>query len=138
MTLKVTDESTIEIIEQLTGALNTFNDANSDVGTAHQKAFVIRDEQGQLAGGVIFVVHWYWLYIEILFVHEVFRNQGLGSKLLLEAETYAKTLGCVGAYLDTLSFQAPNFYPKHGYKVLAELEDFPPGPSRKVYFSKRF
>lgn len=138
MIFKVTDESKIEVVEQLTDALDAFSSANSEVGNAHQKAFVVRDEQGRLAGGVVFVVHWYWLHIEILFVHEAFRNQGLGSRLLLEAETYAKSLGCVGAYLDTLSFQAPDFYPKHGYKVLAELEGFPPGLSRKVYFSKRF
>ena len=100
--------------------------------------FVIRDDQGQLIAGVVFVVHWYWLHVETLFVHEAYRGRGLGSQLLQRAETYARTVGCVGAYLDTLSFQAPDFYPKHGYEVLAELEGFPPGPNRKVYFAKRF
>ena len=138
MNFKFKDESTLETLEEITDALSTFNHANSDVGNAHQKALVFRDEQEQLIGGVVFVIHWYWLYIEILFVHEAFRNQNLGSQLLREAETYARTRGCVGAYLDTLSFQAPDFYLKHGYEVLAELEGFPPGPNRKIYFAKRF
>lgn len=138
MALALTDESTLETVEQLSDALDAFSEANSDVGSAHQKAFVIRDERGQLAGGVVFVVHWSWLHVEILFVHEAFRNQGMGSRLLREAETYAKSVGCVGAYLDTLSFQAPDFYPRRGYEVLAELEGFPPGLGRKVYFAKRF
>ncbi len=136
MSLKLADESTLETLEEVTDALNAFNHANSDVGNAHQKVFVLRNEEGQLGGGIVFVVHWHWLYIEILFVHEAFRHQGLGGQLLLEAETYAKKTGCVGAYLDTLSFQAPDFYLKHGYEVLAELEGFPPGRNRKVYFSK--
>lgn len=138
MSFELKDESTLETLEEVTNALNTFNDANSDVGNAHQKILVFRDEQEQLIGGIVFVIHWYWLYIEILFVHEAFRNQDLGSQLLREAETYAKAGGCVGAYLDTLSFQAPDFYLKHGYEVLAELKGFPPGPNRKIYFAKRF
>ncbi len=138
MNFKLTDESTLETLEEVTTALDAYNDANSDVGNAHQKVFVTRDDQGKLVAGVVFVVHWYWLHVEILFVHEAHRGQGLGSQLLDRAETYAKTKGCVGSYLDTLSFQAPDFYPKHGYDILAELEGFPPGPNRKVYFVKRF
>ena len=138
MTLEIQDESTLQTLEEVTDALNAFNQANSEVGNAHQKVFVLRDVQEQLVGGVVFVVHWYWLYIEILVVDEAFRGRGLGSQLLRQAETYAKAEGCVGAYLDTLSFQAPSFYRKHGYEVLAELEGFPPGPNRKTYFAKRF
>lgn len=138
MSFKLIDESTLATLEEVTAALDAFNDTKSDSGNAHQKVFVIRDDQGQLVAGIVFVVHWYWLHVEILFVHEAYRGQGLGSQLLHRAETYAKTVGCIGAYLDTLSSQAPNFYPKHGYDVLAELEGFPPGPNRKVYFAKRF
>ena len=138
MALEITDESTIEINEELADMLGAFNHANSDVGNAHQKAFVVRDEQGQLMGGVVLVIHWHWLFIEILVVREASRNLGVGSQLLRKAETYAKSLGCVGAYLDTVSFQAPDFYIKHGYEVLARLAGFPPGPHQKIYLFKRF
>ena len=138
MSLKITDESTLETLEELDDALTAFNNANSEVGNSHQKVFVVRDEQEQLIGGVVFDIHWYWLHIDILFIQETFRNQNIGSQLLNKAESYAKERDCVGAYLSTLSFQAPDFYSKHGYEVLAELEGFPPGPNRKVYFSKRF
>ena len=138
MPLKITDESTLEAHEEVTDALNAFNHAHSEVGNAHQKVFVIRDENQHLIGGVVLVIHWRWLNIDILFVHEAFRQQGIGSQLLQKAESYAQAQGCIGAYLDTLSFQAPDFYLKHNYKVIAELKDFPPGPNRKVYFAKRF
>ena len=138
MALKIKDESTPETNEELADMLGAFNHANSDVGDAHQKAFVARDEQGRLVGGVVLVIHWHWLHIEILVVREASRSLGVGSQLLHKAETYAKSLGCVGAYLDTLSFQAPGFYIKRGYEVLARLEGFPPGPDQKVYLFKRF
>jgi hypothetical protein len=39
------------------------------------------------------------------------------------------------AYLDTFSFQAPDFYKKLGYEVFGELQDFPHGHQR--YFMKK-
>ena len=131
MTLEIKDESTLETLAEVTDALTAFNEVNSEVGNAHQKVFVLRDAREQLVGGVVFVIHWHWLCIEILVVNEAFRGQGLGSQLLCKAETYAKAEGCVGAYLDTLSFQAPDFYRKHGYEVLAELMNFPPVRTEK-------
>ena len=72
MPLKITDESTLETLEKITDALDAFNTANSAVGNAHQKVFVIRDGQKQLIGGVVLDIHWHWLHIDILFVHEAF------------------------------------------------------------------
>ena len=46
MTLEIKDESTLETLEEVTDALEAFNHANSEVGNAHQKVFVFRDEQG--------------------------------------------------------------------------------------------
>ena len=77
MTLK--DESTLETLEEVTDALSTFNHANSDVGNAHQKIFVLRDAQERLIGGIVFVVYWYWLHVEILVVNEAFRGRGFGQ-----------------------------------------------------------
>ena len=74
MSYELIDESTLEALEEVTDALTAFNHANSDVGNAHQKVFVIRDDQGQPIAGVVFVVHWHWLNIEILFVHEAYRG----------------------------------------------------------------
>lgn len=135
--MKFRDESTLEATEEVTDALDAFNRAYSDVGNPHQKTLVLRGEQERLMAGIVFVIHWHWLHVEILFVQEGSRGQGLGSQLLQQAEVYAKAEGCIGAYLDTLSFQAPDFYVKHGYKVLAKLPNFPPGPNQKIYFAKR-
>ena len=48
----------------------------------------------------------------------------------------ARQRGCIGAYLDTFGFQAPNFYPKHGYEIFGTIEDHPRG-SRRVFFKKQ-
>lgn len=55
------------------------------------------------------------------------RGQGLGSRLLLAFEAHASQHGCKVCILDTFSFQAPEFYKRHGYSVLHEMGGFPEG-----------
>ncbi|MBN1956240.1 MAG: GNAT family N-acetyltransferase, partial [Anaerolineae bacterium] len=62
--------------------------------------------------------------------------RGHGHRLLTAVEDEARRRGAKYAHLDTFSFQAPDFYEQHGYRVFGELEDFPPG-HRRYYFTKR-
>ncbi len=137
MPFTVTYESTQGALETVADGLSAFNEANSDVGDWHQKVFVVREE-GRFVGGIVLNIHWHWLHVDMLFVQDAFRGHGVGQQLLRAAERYAQPLGCRGACLDTLSFQAPDFYVKQGYTKLATLGNFPPGDHHKLYFYKLF
>ena len=63
-----------------------------------------------------------WLHIEILWLREDLRGEGLGRQVLEATEAEAKRRGCKFSKLETFSFQAPEFYKKNGYAVFAELE----------------
>jgi len=95
----------------------------------------VRDAQETIVGGLRGGTIWKWLYVEILWISEEIRAQGYGSQLLSEAERIAIERGCIGAQLDTLSFQALPFYERHGYAVFGVLENFPPG-HRKYFLQK--
>ncbi|MNP68165.1 Acetyltransferase (GNAT) family protein [compost metagenome] len=75
--------------------------------------------------------------IDILWVEEKNRQQGLGKRLLHEAEKIAKLKECALIKLNTFSFQAPEFYKKYGYKEIAVIENAPLG-SNHYYFVKDF
>src|SRR5207248_8640984 len=57
------------------------------------------------------------------------------SRLLRLAEDEARQRGCVSAVLYTISFQAPGFYERHGYRVLGTVPCLPPGTSR-IFMTK--
>jgi GNAT superfamily N-acetyltransferase len=73
---------------------------------------------------------------DLLWVKEEHRGQGHGQRLLALAEQEARQRGAKGAYLDTFSFQAPDFYRKKGYEVFGVMQDFPEGHQR-YYFRKQ-
>lgn len=85
---------------------------------------------GVVDGGLTGRIGFGWLFVELLFVPERLRGQGLGRELMARAEAVARAHGCIGIHLDTFSFQAPGFYEKLGYAVLGEIADYPPGSSR--------
>ena len=85
------------------------------------------DARGNVIGGILGGTYWGWMYVDILWVHEHHRNKGIGSKLLREAEREAVGRGCHHIHLDTMSWQAPEFYKKHGYEAIGVLSDIPSG-----------
>lgn len=84
-------------------------------------------ESGEIIGGIIGGTYWGWMYIDILWVHENHRKNGIGTKLLMKAEKEAIKRGCHHVHVDTMSWQAPEFYKKHGYEVIGILPDIPRG-----------
>jgi GNAT superfamily N-acetyltransferase len=90
----------------------------------------LRNEDQTLIGGLLGETYWGWLHISILWLEESARGQGYGAQILQMAEEEAKCRGCHGIHLDTLNFQAPDFYQRHGYTAFGVLEDHPTGNTR--------
>ena len=93
--------------------------------------FLLRDDAGAVVGGVTGNYGSFgWLWIDSLWVRRDLRGSGYGARLMEMIEAEAERRGSRNVYLNTFSFEAPEFYKKLGYTVFAELEDFPPGHSR--------
>lgn len=96
---------------------------------------LMRDDDGTVQGGLRATCYWNTLHIELLWVGESCRGTGAGKALLSNAETKALALGCGKALVETTSWQAKPFYERHGYTLIATLQDRPKGHSSH-YLSK--
>jgi ribosomal protein S18 acetylase RimI-like enzyme len=116
--------------------LRAYNAAKAGVSTQEPVALLVRNENGEILGGLHGRVFYQWLYIDLLSVPEQARGQGMGTKLMQMAENLAREKECIGIWLDTFDFQAPEFYKKLGYSELGQIADYPPGHKR-FFFQKR-
>lgn len=123
-------------IEFVNNALEKFN--NMHVGPDNHLLLNIveYDENQNVIAGILGGTYWGWLHIDILWVDENFRSKKIGSRLLIAAENEAKKRGCHSVHVDTMSWQAPDFYKKHGYELISELDNIPNG-YKKFHFIKR-
>lgn len=71
-----------------------------------------------------------WIQIQLLWVDEEERGNGVGSQLLDEAEKVARERGCLYSLVDTFSFQALPFYLRKGYEIKMTLDNFPENQQR--------
>jgi GNAT superfamily N-acetyltransferase len=87
----------------------------------------LRDGGDEVQGGLLAAVWGGVMHVRILWVARALRGKGHGQRLLAEAEQRAIERGCRHVFLDTFSFQAPDFYVKQGYEIYARADDWPVG-----------
>ena len=80
------------------------------------------DDNENLIGGIDFVIHAEWLYIDEFAVVENLRKQGYGKQILKEVEDFGKSKGCTQSSLMSFNYSAPEFYKKCGYELKYTLE----------------
>ncbi|MFC2065427.1 GNAT family N-acetyltransferase [Chloroflexota bacterium] len=117
------------------GGINDYNIQKAGPDNSQNLCFVLQNSEGETVGGIIGATFWTWFSINLMWIQEEYRSKGYGHQLLLTAEEEARKRGAKNAHLDTLSFQAPDFYKKHGYQVFGKLDHFPEGHTR--YFLKK-
>ncbi len=107
--------------------LELHNYAVAPLNEVRQLAAFATDETGTVVGGAVGRTWGQCCELLQLWVTPELRSSGVGSRLLQEFEVHARTRGCSTFYLTTLSFQAPEFYRRHGYSVLAQIAGYPNG-----------
>lgn len=132
----VTSEEDEAVRQALLVRLRAYNE--SQVGPSGYLPLVVqlRDAAGQVVGGAWGYTAYGWLFTQLLVVPEGSRGQGLGARLMTDAENEARARGCHDAWVDTHGFQAAGFYAKLGYEPFGELPDYPT-PFKRHFFRKR-
>lgn len=135
MKYRVTDSPTAQEKDFVYQELLKYNLERIEDKNPTELCIFLEDESGTITDGLMGSTHGYWLKVDYLWVSEKLRGQGIGSKLLQQAEATAVERGCKYSFLNTFSFQAPTYYPKLGYEEQFILNNFPL-TSQKHYFTK--
>ena len=92
---------------------------------------------GQVVAGLFGETQFSWLKVHLLAVHVDYRQQGLGTRLMEEAERLGIARGCRYAYVDTMEYQAPKFYERLGYALAGRLPNWDSQGHAKHFYIKQ-
>jgi len=79
-------------------------------------AFAAYDDTIFIGGVALDFIH-KQIHVKQLFVDPKYRGKGIGSKLMQAALEFGRNNGCTFVFLETLSYQAVDFYQKLGFSV---------------------
>ena len=124
--------------EQIAAVERGLDEYNADVASTRSLAPVraVYAESGRVVAGIDGAAYWGKLHVRLLWVNPHYRSRGLGRRLMDWAEERAIDMGCNSVVVDTMSFQAPEFYVKLGYQHIGLSEGYEGGASRH-YFEKK-
>jgi GNAT superfamily N-acetyltransferase len=133
--LSIEQNPTWEAREFIDEQLGDYNAAFLSDNSYDYFGLFVRGENDAIRAGLVGHLYSGWLFINLLWIETALRRTGIGTALIAEAERRAVDFGCHSAYVDTFSFQGPDFYPRFGYEVFAVL-DYPPDHKR-IFLKKR-
>jgi GNAT superfamily N-acetyltransferase len=94
----------------------------ADIRTQYEEInLTLKNEDGQVIGGLLSVLCWNWVEVDILWVDQSYRGKGYGSQLLGEIEQIAKKKGVILYNLIPLLSKRPNSMKSRGMKSLVSL-----------------
>lgn len=125
-------------IEEIDQRLGEFNQSKLNfVGESEKRISYVMKKENSIIAGISACIDWgFILHVELLFVEDAYRHQGLGQLLIEKVEKEAKALGAGMAQTDTFDFQAKDFYLKQGYEIFGELENSPCPGHKRFYLKK--
>ena len=96
---------------------------------------LVRDDSGAIVGGILGHTSLRLFFLDLFYLPKELRRGGLGSRLIAQAEDEARRRGCSAAFVITVTFQAPAFYERHGYRRFGEIS-CPPDGATRIFLTK--
>ena len=113
------EEPSTADIEFLEDRLYEFNAGTTGISDGRSLGVLLRDEAKNIVAGAAGHTWGETCELRQVWVAASIRGRGLGRRLIAEAEAEAVRRGCRQLVLATHSFQAPEFYRRHGFNLVA-------------------
>lgn len=124
ITLTDTPDPAFEAV--LEDGLSRYNESKTGRSDWRALAITVQDPStGALVGGLSGRTSLGLFFLDLFFLPENQRGTGIGSTLMRMAEEEAVRRGCRMGTLTTISFQAPEFYARHGWEEFGRIQSAP-------------
>lgn len=123
----IVDDASAADIVRLEAHLDAFNADVTRLSDARFLSVLLKDADGEIIAGLHGHTWGTMCEIKLLWIAEPHRKRGLGTGMLTAAVAEARRRGCRQIMLMTHSFQAPDFYEKHGFERIVTVNDSPVG-----------
>jgi GNAT superfamily N-acetyltransferase len=134
VTLSETRDPQAEAV--VTGGLAAYNkETFGRVDTQTLDILVRDDKSSEIIGGLLGRSSLGLFFLDLFYLPKELRRSGLGSRIMGLAEDEARRRGCTAAFVYTVTFQAPEFYERHGYRRFGEIA-CPPDGATRIFLSK--
>jgi GNAT superfamily N-acetyltransferase len=119
----------------VTGGLAAFNRETFGRIDTRTLDILVRDESGSVVGGLLGRSSLGLFFLDLFYLPKELRGGGLGARIMAQAEDEARRRGCTAAFVYTVTFQAPGFYEKYGYRRFGEIA-CPPDGATRIFLTK--
>jgi GNAT superfamily N-acetyltransferase len=118
------DASDIAVLER---GLHAYEAARLGSPEHAHFAVLLRDSEDRVIGGIDGHVMWRRLFIKTVWLPEVWRGQGYGTRMMREVEAEARRRRCLSLWLTALGPRACRFYSRLGFDIIGVLDDYVAG-----------
>jgi len=135
-TITVTDAPGTDASAVIENGLGGYNREQAGYSDSRLLAVLVSDPATHaVVGGLTGRTSLGLAFVDLVFLPSSVRGQDVGRRMMHAAEEEARRRRCRAVVLYTISFQAPGFYEKLGYRRFGEIACDPPGTSR-IFFVK--
>lgn len=115
LTFEIGDASLL--IRTLSNGIRDYAFEKKGHGPIESFAISLKDESNVIKGGSNGILYYGCLYIDQLWVDKNYRSKGFGAELMQAAENLGRERGCLFSTVNTMDWEALDFYKKLGYFV---------------------
>jgi GNAT superfamily N-acetyltransferase len=129
--LVVTDKPGSDSTRVIKAGLSQYNHEKAGYTDSRTLSVLVMDANSQaVVGGLLGRTSLGLFFVDLFFLPPALRGAGIGTRIIEAAEAEARRRACTAAVLYTITFQAPSFYERCGYRLLGPIECQPPGHTR--------
>lgn len=122
--LNIKENDVSDIPSRLRQGIINYNKPFLGKWNAIDFAISIEDEHKNLIGGVSGYYADEYVIVQWACVDESYRKKGIGTKLFKQLDEFTLSKKCKFIHLETMEFQAKDFYEKFGFQVISTLPNW--------------